>query len=86
MAPARVARLALALARLAEGVVVVAVIVVTATAVVYVNAERTAQHEAEVQARTIVAALTESPLVLDAVTVSVTESPGLKLIPEKSYA
>ena len=47
---------------------VVAVIVVTATAVAYVSAERTAEREAEVQARAVVAALTESPLVLDAVT------------------
>lgn len=47
---------------------VVAVIVVTATAIAYVNAQRTAQREAEVQARSVVATLTESPLVLAAVT------------------
>ncbi|TQN43225.1 sensor histidine kinase regulating citrate/malate metabolism [Blastococcus colisei] len=47
---------------------VVAVIVLTATAVAYVNAQRTAQHDAEVQARAIVGALTNSPLVVDAVT------------------
>ena len=47
---------------------VVAVIVVAATAVAYVGAQRTAEREAEVQVRAIVAALAESPLVLDAVT------------------
>ncbi|TYP84603.1 sensor histidine kinase [Blastococcus xanthinilyticus] len=47
---------------------VVAVIVLTATAVAYVNAHRTAQHDAEVQATAIVAALTTSPLVAEAVT------------------
>lgn len=47
---------------------VVAVIVLTATAVAYVNAQRTAQHDAEVQATAIVAALAHSPLVVDEVT------------------
>jgi sensor histidine kinase regulating citrate/malate metabolism len=47
---------------------VVAVIVLTATAVAYVNEHRTAQQDAEVQARAIVAALVNSPLVMDAVT------------------
>ena len=47
---------------------VVAVIVVTATAIAYVNAERTSVREAEVRVTAIVAALTESPLVVDAVT------------------
>jgi sensor histidine kinase regulating citrate/malate metabolism len=47
---------------------VVAVIVVTSTAVAYVNAQRTAQQDAEVQAAAIVAALANSPLVIDAVT------------------
>jgi sensor histidine kinase regulating citrate/malate metabolism len=47
---------------------VVAVIVVTATAVAYVSAQRTAEREAEVQVRGIVAALARSPLVVDAVT------------------
>jgi sensor histidine kinase regulating citrate/malate metabolism len=47
---------------------VVAVIVVTATAVSYVNAQRTAEDDAEVQATAIVAALANSPLVIDAVT------------------
>jgi sensor histidine kinase regulating citrate/malate metabolism len=47
---------------------VVAVIVVMATAIAYAGAQRTAQHDAEVQARSIVAALVNSPLVLDAVT------------------
>jgi sensor histidine kinase regulating citrate/malate metabolism len=47
---------------------VVAVIVLTAAAVAYASAHRTAQHDAEVQARAIVAALANSPLVIDAVT------------------
>lgn len=47
---------------------VVAVIVVATTAVSYVNAQRTAEYEAEVQVRAIVAALAESPLVQGAVT------------------
>lgn len=47
---------------------VVAVIVLTATAVAYESARRTAEEEAAVQARAIVATLTTSPLVLDAVT------------------
>lgn len=47
---------------------VVAVIVLTATGIAYANALRTAQHDAEVQARSIVAALVHSPLVIDAVT------------------
>lgn len=47
---------------------VVAVIVVTATAVAYVNAQRTAQDDAEVETTAIVGALATSPLVLDAVT------------------
>ena len=47
---------------------VVAVIVLTATGIAYANALRTAQHDAEVQARSIFAALVHSPLVVDAVT------------------
>jgi sensor histidine kinase regulating citrate/malate metabolism len=47
---------------------VVALVVVMATAVAYVSAQRTAQQEAEVQARALVAALANSPLVIDAVT------------------
>jgi sensor histidine kinase regulating citrate/malate metabolism len=47
---------------------VVAVIVLTATAVAYINAQRSAQQDAEVQARAIVAALANSPLVIDEVT------------------
>ncbi|NEK86351.1 histidine kinase, partial [Blastococcus saxobsidens] len=47
---------------------VVAVIVVTATAVAYVNAQRTAQDDAEVKTTAIVGSLATSPLVLDAVT------------------
>ena len=47
---------------------VVAVIVVTATAAAYVNAQRTAEREAEVEVTAIVAALTRSPLVQAAVT------------------
>ena len=47
---------------------VVGVIVLTATAIAWVGAQRTAEHEARLQVRTVVAALTESPLVLDAVT------------------
>ena len=47
---------------------VIAVIVLTATAVAYVNAQRTAQRDAEMHARAIVAALVNSPLVIDAVT------------------
>ena len=47
---------------------VVAVIVVIATAAAYVNAQRTAEREAEVEVTALVAALTRSPLVLDAVT------------------
>lgn len=47
---------------------VVAVIVVAASAVAYVNAQRTVEDEAEVQARSIVAALANSPTVIDAVT------------------
>ncbi|MDT0277539.1 sensor histidine kinase [Blastococcus goldschmidtiae] len=46
---------------------VLAVIVLTATAVAYVNAQRTAQHDAEGQVTAIVAALAHSPLVIDAV-------------------
>ena len=46
----------------------VTVIVATATAVAYVNAQRTAEREAEVEVTAIVAALTESPLVREAVT------------------
>ncbi len=47
---------------------VVAVIVLAASVVAYANARRTAESEAEVQARSIVAALANSPLVIDAVT------------------
>ncbi|MCZ2861213.1 sensor histidine kinase [Blastococcus sp. VKM Ac-2987] len=47
---------------------VVAVIVLTATAAAYLNTQRTAQHDAEVQATAIVAALAHSPLVVDEVT------------------
>ena len=47
---------------------VVAVIVLTSTGIAYANALRTAQHDAEVQARSIVAALVHSPLVVEAVT------------------
>ncbi|MGY1828397.1 MULTISPECIES: sensor histidine kinase [unclassified Blastococcus] len=47
---------------------VVAVIVLTATAFAYVNAHRTGEDDAEVQARAIVAALANSPLVVEAVT------------------
>jgi sensor histidine kinase regulating citrate/malate metabolism len=47
---------------------VVAVIVVTATAAAYVNAQRTAEREAEVEVTALVAALTRSPLVQAAVT------------------
>lgn len=47
---------------------VVAVIVLASTAVAYVSAQRTAQRDAEVQARSIVAALVHSPLVVEAVT------------------
>lgn len=47
---------------------VVAVIVVASTAVAYVSAQRTAQRDAEVQARSIVEALVHSPLVVEAVT------------------
>ena len=47
---------------------VVVVIVGASTAVAYASAQRTAQHDAEVQARSIVAALVNSPLVADAVT------------------
>ena len=46
---------------------VVAVIVLTAAAVAYANAQRTAEHDAEVQARAIVGALANSPLVVEAV-------------------
>ena len=46
---------------------VVAVIVLTAAAVAYLNAQRTAEHDAEVQARAIVGALANSPLVVEAV-------------------
>ena len=47
---------------------VVAVVVVIATAAAYVNAQRTAQREAEVEVTALVSALTRSPAVLDAVT------------------
>jgi sensor histidine kinase regulating citrate/malate metabolism len=47
---------------------VVVVIVLAATAVGYRNAQRTVEQEAEVQARALVAALANSPLVVDAVT------------------
>jgi sensor histidine kinase regulating citrate/malate metabolism len=53
---------------LALQALVVAVIVLTATAAAYVNAQRTAQQDAEMHARAIVAALVNSPLVIDAVT------------------
>jgi sensor histidine kinase regulating citrate/malate metabolism len=52
---------------LLQGLVVV-VIVVTATVVAYLNGQRTAEREAEVEVTAVVAALTESPLVEDAVT------------------
>ena len=58
----------LALQLLLLQALVVALIVVAATAAAYVNAQRTAEREAEVEVTALVAALTRSPLVLDAVT------------------
>ena len=46
---------------------VVVVIVLASTAVAYASAQRTAQRDAEVQARSIVAALVNSPLVVEAI-------------------
>jgi sensor histidine kinase regulating citrate/malate metabolism len=47
---------------------VVVVVVVTATAIAYVNARRTAQHNAEVRATAVMESIADSPLVIDAVT------------------
>ena len=47
---------------------VIAVMVLTSTGIAYANALRSAQQDAEVQARSIVAALVHSPLVVEAVT------------------
>lgn len=49
---------------------VVAIIVLASTAVAYASAQRTAQRDAEVQTRSIVAALVNSPFVVEAVTAS----------------
>ena len=47
---------------------VVTVIVAAATGAAYLSAQQTAEREAEVEVRALVAALTQSPVVLDAVT------------------